>query len=1106
MYIADLHIHSRYSRATSRDLTPEQLDFQAFGKGIRLLGTGDFTHPAWREELKEKLIPAEDGLYCLREEYRLNSGRISEEERTRFVVSGEISSIYKQDGKVRKVHSLILLPGLEEAEKLAGKLETIGNIHSDGRPILGLSCHDLLEIMLEVCPEGMFIPAHIWTPHFSMFGAFSGFDRVEECFGELAPYIHAVETGLSSDPPMNWRLSVLDRYQLLSNSDAHSPAKLGREANLLTGELSYEGLKKAVETGEGLAGTIEFFPEEGKYHYDGHRKCHIAMSPGEAEACGGVCPVCKKKLTMGVSHRISQLADRPEGFVPERAKPFESLVPLLEVIGASTGRSAAGKRVQELYRNMIESLGNEFSILREVPLEDIRHGFGTRVAEGIRRLRTGQVKRLPGFDGEYGIIRLFDAGELENTDGQLSMKGLLELENREKRKNRTAGAAKKLKETGEAVALEESGETGEAVALKESGEAGGTVALEENGEGGKPAASEKGGQAEDFLDRLNENQRQAAEMPARSLAVIAGPGTGKTGTLTARIRCLLERRRVKPSEITAVTFTNRAAAELRERLGREMPHRRLSGLLRAGTFHALCLELLTQAGVPVLLAENQVLLDLADKTIKEKQLDIRPSEFLSLVSEEKLREALSDDDSPAEESRESIQESLGQESRKNRLENREFQDAAEVYRERLRNCGLSDFDDLLVETLRLLREENEAARRFCAHFRYLLVDEFQDINPIQYQLIREWNRDGRELFVIGDPDQAIYGFRGADSQCFQHLLDEMPKTGVVRLEENYRCTGPITRAACCLISHNTGGKRTLHAAKENGLPVRVVRAAGKRAEGIFAAREINRLIGGIDMLDAQGRDLSEPRNLRSFSEIAILCRTNRQAEEMEEYLQTEGIPYVVTGRGSFLEAASVREATAFFKGIFLEGEKEEEARKYFEQAGIYEALREKYRPLQKEKPAKLLKKWAKERGLEKDEALLKLSSMAIFHKTMKEFLETLAHGGDEELRRSGTGRYMADAVTLMTLHASKGLEFPVVLIPGVRKNSIPLEYDEEVSEEERRLLFVGMTRAREELVLITSGTPSCFLEELPGEIVQEQARGGWDSPHKMRQLTLFDFM
>ena len=233
MYIADLHIHSRYSRATSRDLTPEQLDFQARKKGIRLLGTGDFTHPAWREELKEKLIPAEDGLYRFREDCVLSPEAGAEEERTRFVVSGEISSIYKQDGKVRKVHSLILLPGLEEAEKLSARLEAIGNIHSDGRPILGLSCHDLLEIMLETCPEGMFIPAHIWTPHFSMFGALSGFDRAEECFGELTPYIHAVETGLSSDPPMNWQLSALDRFQLISNSDAHSPAKLGREANLL---------------------------------------------------------------------------------------------------------------------------------------------------------------------------------------------------------------------------------------------------------------------------------------------------------------------------------------------------------------------------------------------------------------------------------------------------------------------------------------------------------------------------------------------------------------------------------------------------------------------------------------------------------------------------------------------------------------------------------------------------------------------------------------------------------------------------------------------------------------------------------------------------------
>ena len=415
--IADLHIHSRYSRATSKQGTPEYLNLWARKKGISIVGTGDFTHPEWRKELEEKLVPAEDGFYCLKEDSVLEESREYEGEAPRFVLSGEISSIYKKNGKVRKVHNVILLPGLEDAEKLSKKLETIGNIHSDGRPILGLDSHDLLEIMLEICPDGILIPAHIWTPHFSLFGAFSGFDTMEECFEDLTPYIHAVETGLSSDPPMNWRLSALDRFQLISNSDAHSPAKLGREANLLNCEMSYAGLKNAIETGEGLEGTIEFFPEEGKYHFDGHRKCHICLSPAEAKRYGGICPVCKKKLTMGVSHRIDQLADRPEGFIPEGRKTFESLVPLLEVIAASTGRSAASKKVQEEYCKMVDELGTEFDILRTIPIEEIRSHSGHLISEGIRHLREGRVKRLPGFDGEYGIIRLFEPDEIANPDG-----------------------------------------------------------------------------------------------------------------------------------------------------------------------------------------------------------------------------------------------------------------------------------------------------------------------------------------------------------------------------------------------------------------------------------------------------------------------------------------------------------------------------------------------------------------------------------------------------------------------------------------------------------------------------------------------------------------
>ena len=406
--IADLHIHSRFSMATSKEGTPENLDFWARKKGISLIGTGDFTHPVWREELKERLVSEGNGLYRLRDEYVKEESRKFPGEGTRFVVSGEISSIYKKNGKTRKVHNVILLPSLEAADAMAQRLEKIGNIHSDGRPILGLDSHDLLEMMLDVCPEGILIPAHIWTPHFSVLGAKSGFDSVEECFEELTPYVHALETGLSSDPAMNWRISKLDRYQLVSNSDAHSPSKLGREANLLDIDCSYEGLYRAIQTGEGLEGTVEFFPEEGKYHFDGHRKCGVSLSPVEAERLGGICPVCGKKLTMGVDHRVEQLADRAEGFVKKDGKKYESLVPLPEVISACMGYSTASKKVQGCFEQLIQTLGTEFDILRNVPSEDIKSCAGERIAEGIENVRTGNVKRIPGYDGEYGKIELFE--------------------------------------------------------------------------------------------------------------------------------------------------------------------------------------------------------------------------------------------------------------------------------------------------------------------------------------------------------------------------------------------------------------------------------------------------------------------------------------------------------------------------------------------------------------------------------------------------------------------------------------------------------------------------------------------------------------------------
>ena len=522
MYIGDLHIHSRYSRATSRDCTPEYLDLWARKKGIDIVGTGDFTHPAWREELKEKLEPAEDGLYMLKDEYRIMDAGAPDNRKPRFVLTGEISSIYKKNEKVRKVHSLLLLPGLEEADRLARRLELIGNIHSDGRPILGLDCRDLLEIMLETVPEGVYVPAHIWTPHFSMFGAFSGFDTIEECFEDMTPYIHALETGLSSDPPMNWRISALDSYQLISNSDAHSPAKLGREANLFQIPLSYGGLAEAISTGNGLEGTIEFFPEEGKYHFDGHRKCSLCISPSEAAAYGNICPVCGKKLTIGVLHRVEQLADREEDFVLSGAKPFESLVPLPEVIGACTGKSAASKKVFEQYESMLVKLGSEFEILRNIPVEDIKKAAGASVAEGIHRLREGKVERTPGFDGEYGTIKLLTPSEIDGLEGQLSF--FIEEGIQEKKK--AAGNDTKSDKISASAREQRSGAETDKEAKEKDIIAGNTEELHKNS--------------------LSPAQQEAVSARDRAVAVIAGPGAGKTRPLISRICSLLEDRKILP--------------------------------------------------------------------------------------------------------------------------------------------------------------------------------------------------------------------------------------------------------------------------------------------------------------------------------------------------------------------------------------------------------------------------------------------------------------------------------------------------------------------------------------------------------------------------------
>ncbi|MBI5682494.1 MAG: DNA helicase UvrD [Deltaproteobacteria bacterium] len=418
-FIADLHIHSRYSRATSQDMSPEGIWKWAQFKGITVISTGDFTHPAWFKELGEKIIPLGNGLFKLKKELQTDDIPFLCRGEVYFLLSAEISCIYSKNGKIRKVHSIILAPDFTGAKRLNDQLSKIGNLSADGRPILGLDAKELLRIVMDASPDAMLIPAHAWTPHFSVLGASSGFDSLEECFEDLTPHIHAVETGLSSDPPMNWRLSALDKITLISNSDAHSPAKIGRESNIFDTELSYRGITNAIKTRTGFSGTIEFFPEEGKYHYDGHRQCGACLSPDETIRHNYLCPVCSKKVTVGVMHRVEKLADRQNGFKPKNALPFYSVIPLSEILAEVLNVGVNSKTVCKQYQSLLEKLGSEFKILMDIPAKEIEDASTSRIMEAISMVREGNVNIIPGYDGEYGKVKIFEMVEDKKVKGQI---------------------------------------------------------------------------------------------------------------------------------------------------------------------------------------------------------------------------------------------------------------------------------------------------------------------------------------------------------------------------------------------------------------------------------------------------------------------------------------------------------------------------------------------------------------------------------------------------------------------------------------------------------------------------------------------------------------
>ncbi len=956
-FFADLHIHSRFSRATSKSLTISALARGALKKGITVLGTGDLTHPAWIEEIEAELAEAEPGLFKLR----------SGAEPVRFVLTGEISTIYKQGDKVRKVHHLIAAPDLATARKISTSLARVGNILSDGRPILGITSRNLLEIVLDASEKAMLIPAHIWTPWFSVLGSKSGFDTIEECYGDLAKHIFAAETGLSSDPPMNWMVGSLDKYHLISNSDAHSAEKLGREATIFDCGLDYFAMRHALESGDGLNGTIEFFPEEGKYHQDGHRDCNVILTPEETRELGGICPVCGKKLTVGVLSRVEELADRHDGSRPQSARPFHSLIPLVEILGEIMQTGSTSKKVGEAYESLIAKLGGELPLLLDVDADEIRAVAGETLALAITRMRQGRVHKEAGYDGVFGRIRVFRDNEEDMLfSGDLFGKPL--------------GRVKK----------------------KQKAE------LEQEKEALLPQI------------RLNQAQEEVISFDEGVLVVRAGPGTGKTRALVERIGSLLEKGR---TSILAITFTTRAAEEIRERLGRED--------IDVYTFHALAAGILRENGAEFRIADEDAIAGLASGW----GFDFPGSSIDGML----LRLSTN---KPLEQSEMHL---LGT----------------------LRDHGYLTYEGMIGEAAHLIEQGG-----YTPAWDHIMVDEFQDINPLQYGFLKLLSMRAGSLMVIGDPSQAIYGFRGSSPASFEDFLAGHAPARSVALTQTYRFGSHIAKASNAFIGHEAVESFC------KGLPVRLVHTGDSAG---FIATEIESLAGGLSH-----RAVGKAKADYALSDIAVIVRSRQQAGPVMEALTRASIPFDTAYAKALAAMNGVSQRAALLerqdwqilvKGV---GERSKEKLEHgaladpvlsgrIDRAGALLAgldgpVAERIAALEESGLFKLPE-------LPKDHAFYRYARM--FGEDADGFIGFLRLSNDQ-------GALTGEKVRILTAHAAKGLEFKCVFIAGLSEGAFPMAGQD--LTEERNLFYVAMTRAEELLYLVCPpASPSSFIAEVPQE-------------------------
>ena len=1072
-FVADLHIHSRYSRACSRDLDLPNLAWWARRKGITLLGTGDFTHPAWYDHLKQHLVPAEPGLFRLDAPGRPLPPTVAGQD-VRFMLSVEISTIYKRADRTRKVHHLVYLPDLDAVARFNARLGRVGNLGADGRPILGLDSRDLLEITLEASPDGYLVPAHVWTPWFSALGSKSGFDAVADCYADLAEHIFAVETGLSSDPAMNWRVSSLDSYRLVSNSDAHSPPALAREATLLDTALDYYAVREALRTGDGLQGTIEFFPEEGKYHADGHRACGVNWEPRQTRSAQGRCPECGKPLTVGVLHRVEELADRPEGYAPASVPTVFHMIQLHQVLGEIAGVGAKSKTVEGQINSLVAALGPELAILRTLPVADVAAAGGELLGEAVARLRRGQVHRTPGFDGEYGVIRLFEPAELSaGGDGLFDVPVPAQRRAPAPRRRTAPPAATPAPPLAPPPSPHE------------------------------PLEPMLAGMAEvgtGLLDRLDAMQRVAASAPGGPLLVVAGPGTGKTRTLTHRIAYLCAESGVRPEQCLAITFTRRAAEELRTRLAALLGP--VATDVTVGTFHSLGLSILRENAAAAGLSEHLRVAEEADRLAAVAEA-VGLSAAGSQREARRLLAALPTDEALREE-----------------------------YVKRLHAKDLVDLDELLTSPVRLLTEHPSLVDRYRSRWPWVFVDEYQDVDPVQYALLRLLCPPDGNLCTIGDPDQAIYSFRGADVSFFLRFGSDFTEPRMVRLTRNYRSSAPILAAAIQAVAPTTlvPGRRLDPARLDPQAPLLgLYPAASVADEADFVVRTVDELVGGVShrSLDSGRVDSrTATAGALSFSDIAVLYRVDTQAAPIVDALSRAGIPVQKRSHDRLLDRPGVAAIARELR--FADGDRPpaDAAQRSPRSNGRNQEALDGSLASRVRLAGQVLAERCAQPTLDETTTLNEAAPFdeadifaavdlltplaARCGDDLPRFLTELATGAEVD-----TWDPRADRITLLTLHAAKGLEFPVVFLVGCEDGLLPLRLpgrppsDDEVAEE-RRLFFVGLTRAQDRLFVSHTRrrfrhgaerqmAPSPFLAAIDQGLLE---RRGDDAPRRPRDQQL----